>query len=173
MGIGGRAQSGTDDDDPCVLRARTVTGRMDALGLEVLGPQYSPGRRADPTPEYLPADTRDVPTYHTTGQTPETATNRLDWAIASRAFHRDITVRTLNEVDAWGPSDHCRLQIEVGGDQVVARGPRSETASETDGYPIFGVFQRYVRGDGEGLAGQYDAVGHLGAGEGHRRAQVG
>ena len=107
---------GKDEDDPWVLRECTITDRMNALGLEVLGPQYPHGRQADPTPDYLPADTRNVPTYHTTSQTPETATNQLDWAFASRGFHEDITVRALNEVDEWGPSDHCRLLIEVAGD---------------------------------------------------------
>ena len=67
------ALSGTDNEDPWLLRERTVTDRMDALGLELLGPQYPDGRRADPTPDYLPPDTRNVPTYHTTGETPETA----------------------------------------------------------------------------------------------------
>ena len=107
---------GGKDEEPFTPRERTVTDRMDALGLEMLGPQYRHGRQADPTPEYLPADTRNVPTYHTVGQTPETATNQLDWAFASRGFHRDITVRALNEVEEWGPSDHCRLLIEVAGD---------------------------------------------------------
>ena len=110
------AFGGKDEDDPWEMRARTVTDRLDVLGLEMLGPQYPHGRQADPTPEYLPADTRNVPTYRTTSQTPETATNQLDWAFASRGFHRDITVRALNEVDEWGPSDHCRLLIEVAGD---------------------------------------------------------
>ena len=106
---------GGKDEEPFTPRERTVTDRMDALGLEMVGPQYPHGRQADPTPEYLPADTRNVPTYRTTSQTPETATNQLDWAFASRGFHRDITVRALNEVDEWGPSDHCRLLIEVAG----------------------------------------------------------
>ena len=109
------AFGGKDEDDPWELRARTVTDRLDMLGLDMLGPQYPHGRQADPTPDYLPADTRNVPTYRTTRQTPETATNQLDWAFASRGFQRDITVRALNEVDEWGPSDHCRLLIEVAG----------------------------------------------------------
>ena len=104
------------DEEPFTPRERTVTDRMDALGLEMVGPQHPHGRQADPTPEYLPADTRNVPTYHTVRQSPETAMNQLDWAFASRGFHRDITVRALNRVDEWGPSDHCRLLIEVAGD---------------------------------------------------------
>ncbi len=110
------ALSGTDDEDPWLRRERTVTDRMDALGLELLGPQYPDGRKADPTPEYLPRDTRNVPTYHTTSETPETATSQLDWVFASRGFHNGITVRALNEVEQWGPSDHCRLLIQVAGD---------------------------------------------------------
>ena len=57
-----------------------------------------------------------MPAYHTTSQTPETATTQLDWAFESRGLHRDINGRALNEVDEWGPSDHCRLLIEVACD---------------------------------------------------------
>ena len=31
----------------------------------------------------------------------------------SRGFHERVTVRALNRADEWGPSDHCRLLIEV------------------------------------------------------------
>ena len=74
---------------------------MDALGLELLGPQYPLGRRSDPTPKNLPTDTRNVPTYHTTRRSPETATKQLDWAFASRGFHRSISVSALNSVEDW------------------------------------------------------------------------
>ena len=101
MAFGGRA------------RERTVTDRMEALGLELVGPQYPAGRQADTTPDHLPADTRNVPTYHTTSQSPATATTQLDWAFASRGFHQTVTVRALNSVEEWGPSDHCRLLIQI------------------------------------------------------------
>ena len=95
-------------------RTQTVFDRMDALGMELLGPQAPDGgRQADPTPTWLPPDTRNVPTYRSTAQTPETATNQLDYAFASRGFHEQIAVRALNEPDEWGPSDHCRILIEV------------------------------------------------------------
>ena len=35
------------------------------------------------------------------------------WIFASRGFHERVTVRALNEVDEWGPSDHWRILIEV------------------------------------------------------------
>ena len=95
-------------------RDRTVTDRMDALGLEFMGPQYPDGRRASPTPSGLPADTLNVPTYYSRGS-PETAQNQLDYVFASRGFHENVRVRALNSVDEWGASDHCRLLIEVEG----------------------------------------------------------
>ena len=86
---------------------------MDALGMEFLGPQYPDGRRAIPTPQGLPPNTRNVPTYHTVKQSPATAQNQLDYVFASSGFHESVTVRALNGVDEWGPSDHCRILIEV------------------------------------------------------------
>ena len=108
---------GATDSNTLTLpaRDRTVTDRMDALGLEFLGPRYPAGRRACPTPQGLPCDTENVPTYHTTRQTTATAQNQLDYVFASRGFHEGVKVRALNSVEEWGASDHCRLLIEVVG----------------------------------------------------------
>lgn len=107
---------GATENNPLALpaRDRTIFDRMDALGLECLGPDDPAGRQADPVPSGLSADTKNVPTYHSTRQSPKTAANQLDYVFASRGFHRGIRVRALNEVAEWGPSDHCRLVIEVG-----------------------------------------------------------
>ena len=107
---------GATDDNRLALpaRDRTIFERMDALGLEFIGPQFPGGRRAKPTPQGLPEDTKNVPTYYTTRQTPETAQNQLDYVFASRGFHESVTVRAMNDVDEWGSSDHCRIWIEVG-----------------------------------------------------------
>ena len=95
-------------------RTQTVIDRMDALGFEFLGPQAPDGgRQAEPTPAGLPSDTRNVPTYHSTQQTPATATNQIDYVFASRGFHEQISVWALNGPDEWGPSDHCRILIEI------------------------------------------------------------
>ena len=106
---------GATDDNRLSLpaRDRTVTDRMDALGMEFLGPQYPAGRRACPSPQGLPPDTRNVPTYYTTTQSPATAQNQLDYVFASRGFHESVEVRALNGVEEWGASDHCRLLINV------------------------------------------------------------
>lgn len=106
---------GATDSNPLALpaRDRSVFGRLEALGLVFLGPQFPHGRLADPTPAGLPADTSNVPTYFTTRQRPQTAANQLDYVFASQGFHRKIRTRALNDPEEWGPSDHCRIAIEV------------------------------------------------------------
>ena len=95
-------------------RDQTVVDRFKALGLEFLGPQYPAGRQAEPTPQGLPATTKNLPTYYTTRQKiPARAQNQLDYVFASRGFHEQIKVRALNSVEEWGSSDHCRLLIEI------------------------------------------------------------
>ena len=109
---------GSTDDGPAALLARDrgVFDRMEALGLEFVGPQHPAGRQAQPTPQGLPSDTRNVPTYHKTHQSPATAQEQPDYAFASRGFHKSVKVRAMNSVEKWGASDHCRLLIEVAGE---------------------------------------------------------
>lgn len=94
-------------------RYETVFTRMEALGLPFVGPQAPHGRQADPWPDELPADSRNVPTYHTPMGSPATATRQLDYVFASRDMVDSMRVRALNDLDKWGPSDHCRLEIEI------------------------------------------------------------
>ena len=94
-------------------RDRSVFSRLKALGFEFVGPRYPHGRKANPTPAGLRIDSRNVPTYHTTRQSPATAANQLDYVFASRGFHRSVRVWALNDPAEWGPSDHCRIGIEV------------------------------------------------------------
>lgn len=96
-------------------RAATVFDRMNALGIEFMGPQSPAGRQAAPTPKHLPEDTKNVPTYHGTRGSPAGAYDQLDYVFASRGFHQTVKVRAMNEVEEWGPSDHCRIVIEVSG----------------------------------------------------------
>ena len=106
---------GATESNPLALPARdaSVFARLDALGFEFLGPRYPAGRKAHPLPQGLPIDTRNVPTFHTNRQRPETAANQLDYVFASRGFHERITTRALNEPEQWGPSDHCRIEIDI------------------------------------------------------------
>ena len=96
-------------------RDRGVFDRMNALGLEFMGPQHPTGHLAEPPPQGVREDTRNVPTYHTRGGSPATAQNQLDYVFASRGFHRGVRAKALNGVDEWGSSDHCRILIEVDG----------------------------------------------------------
>ena len=94
-------------------RDRTVWARMQALGLECLGPQAPHGRRAASAPTDVPSATKNVPTAYYARSGPDTAVNQLDYAFASRGFHERVSVRAMNDVEEWGPSDHCRLVMEV------------------------------------------------------------
>ena len=94
-------------------RYQTVFDRMDAIGLPFAGPQAPNGRQAFPWPAELPQESRNVPTFRPNGQTPETATRQLDFVYASVGLFESESVRAINEADQWGPSDHCRVEIEV------------------------------------------------------------
>ena len=76
-------------------RSRSVIVRMEALGMEYLGPK---------TP-----DNERVPTFYTRSQEPATASSQLDHVFASRDLCDSIGVRAMNAADEWGPSDHCRI----------------------------------------------------------------
>lgn len=94
-------------------RYGTVFDRMEALGLRCVGPAAPNGRQADPWPDELPQDSMNVPTYHSTSQTPATASRQLDFVFASESIADRVSVRARNEVSDWGPSDHCRVIIAV------------------------------------------------------------
>ena len=97
-------------------RERTVWNRFRALGLRFLGPQWpNASRQACGHPTDVPSDTKNVPTYFSVPhrQSPATAKYQLDYAFASRGFHRSVRVHAMNGIDEWGPSDHCRLMIEI------------------------------------------------------------
>ena len=91
----------------------TVFDRAEAMGLVCVGPQAPNGRQAQPWPSELPSDSVNVPTYHANRQTPRTATRQLDFVFASASLAEQVRVRALNEAAHWGPSDHCRVEIEV------------------------------------------------------------
>lgn len=95
-------------------RDQTVFERMDALGLEFLGPRFPYGRQTIPTPYGLPENTGNVPTFYAPrARTPDNAVHQLDYVFASRGFHNSVSTRALNDPKEWGSSDHCRIMIEV------------------------------------------------------------
>ena len=94
-------------------REKAAWDRMATLGLEFLGPQAPHGWQPSAPQPDVPPDTKNVPTWVWSGHKPEQANRQFDYAIASRGFHERVKVRALNRADEWGPSDHCRLLIEV------------------------------------------------------------
>lgn len=97
-------------------RYQTVFDRFEAIGLPFAGPQFPNGRQVEPWPDELPAGSDDVPTYYTAQQKPAGATRQLDFVFASQRLHSRLTMKALNGVDEWGPSDHCPVVIDISED---------------------------------------------------------
>jgi endonuclease/exonuclease/phosphatase family metal-dependent hydrolase len=104
---------GEDGSQYWASRYQTVFDRMEALGLPFIGPQSPDGRQASPWPEELPKGSRNVPTFHSNRQAPETATRQLDFVFAWAGLRGRVKTRALNEPLTWGPSDHCPVEIAV------------------------------------------------------------
>ena len=106
---------GVTEENPLAdpQRDQTIFDRMIALGLEFMGPEFPNGRQAETPIMGQPKDSRSVPTYRKVGESSMIASTQLDYVFASRGFHKTIRTRALNGVDEWGPSDHCRLLIEI------------------------------------------------------------
>jgi endonuclease/exonuclease/phosphatase family metal-dependent hydrolase len=104
---------GEHRDEYWAGRYATVFERFAAIGVPFVGLQAPAGRQAEPWPAELPPQSRNVPTFHTNTQCPATATRQLDFVFASEALAERITTAARNEVDSWGPSDHCRVAIEL------------------------------------------------------------
>lgn len=115
-------------------RYRTIFDRMAALGIPFVGPQAPCGRQADPWPRELPSDSKNVPTYHTSSQTPETATRQLDFVFASKEIEKLVTVYAMNNPRDWGPSDHCRTLIQVRAEPVQ---PIQQDTTSVSSLPTF------------------------------------
>lgn len=94
-------------------RYASVFDRMEAIGLPFAGPQHPNGRQASPWPEELPKGSEDVPTYHTGRNTPAGATRQIDFVFCSAGLKNNLRTRARNEIDDWGPSDHCRIDISL------------------------------------------------------------
>lgn len=95
-------------------RYDTIFARMEALGLRFVGPQAPEGgMQAQPWPGELPRDSRNVPSYRTRQKRPETGTRQLDFVFTSAEIYGRVGARALNAPEDWGPSDHCRVLIEL------------------------------------------------------------
>jgi len=94
-------------------RYASVFTRLESLGLKFVGPQAPNGRHANPWPAELPPDSKNVSTFHSNRQTPETASRQLDFVFASGNIANHVNVFALNQPREWGPSDHCRIIVDL------------------------------------------------------------
>ncbi len=97
-------------------RYRSVFKRAAAMGLDMVGPQAPNGHQAQAWPAELPRSSRNVPTCHTRQQGPAGAARQLGFVFASRSLAERVRVTARNQVDDWGPSDHCRISIDIDGE---------------------------------------------------------
>ncbi|RQD69544.1 MAG: hypothetical protein D5S00_06705, partial [Tindallia sp. MSAO_Bac2] len=95
-------------------RYDTVFDRFSALGLSFVGPQAPGGGvQASPWPSELPKESRNVPTFRTNKNKPETASRQLDFVFASESIADRLSVRAANSEKEWGLSDHCCVFINI------------------------------------------------------------
>ena len=83
------------------LHFQTAFDRMQALGFRHV---ISEGRRND---------RGDVVTFRSMGATPAQAWAQADYVFATENIADRVSVYALNSPDDWGPSDHCRLVIDL------------------------------------------------------------
>ena len=83
------------------LHFRTAFDRMRALGFRHVVPK---GRRRD---------RGDVVTYRSIGATPAAAWAQADYVFATENIADRVSARALNSPGDWGPSDHCRIVIDL------------------------------------------------------------
>ena len=82
-------------------------------GFPSSGRSTRTGGEPIPWPGWLPKDSLNVPTYYNIGTSPATATGQLDFVFASKGMAGSVKATALNGPEEWGPSDHCRIEIEV------------------------------------------------------------
>jgi exonuclease III len=94
-------------------RYASVFSRMEAIGVPFVGPQAPNGKQPSPLPVEMPKGCLDVPTFRTKRSNSLTATRQMDFVFASKSLHPRLKVTAFNSEDEWGPSDHCRVLIEL------------------------------------------------------------
>ncbi|RLQ23279.1 endonuclease/exonuclease/phosphatase family protein [Seongchinamella sediminis] len=94
-------------------RYTSVFDRAKTIGLEFAGPQYPQGRQASPWPDELPEGSKDVPTYYPRQRDLGGATRQIDFVFCSPSLKSKLSTEAKNQIDDWGPSDHCRIEIKV------------------------------------------------------------
>ncbi len=91
-------------------RRDSIFTRMESLDLPCVGPDAPEGGRQARQPRHP----EDVVTFYLPAErVPANASQQLDYVFATRNIAEQVTVRARNDPDEWGPSDHCRITIEL------------------------------------------------------------
>jgi hypothetical protein len=106
----GTASTATPTLPRAISPCSTALGRWDCASS--VRRRREGGRRIRGRQE-LPRDSLKVPTFYHSRQTPATATRQLDFVFATENIADQVTVRAINAVEEWAPSDHCRIAISV------------------------------------------------------------
>ncbi len=105
---------GDDGSEYWKARYDTVFSRMSAIGFHFAGPHQRAETRHERKPKYFPIDDKNVPTYRRGGPgKPDSARDQLDFVFVTRGLSDRIHVKALDNPDEWGPSDHCRIAIDI------------------------------------------------------------
>lgn len=94
-------------------RYASVFARMEAIGVPFVGPQAPNGGQPKSLPTEMPYGCLDVPTFRTKRKEPSSASRQMDFVFASKALNPRLQVTAMNREEEWGPSDHCRVVIEL------------------------------------------------------------
>ncbi|MCY3694041.1 MAG: hypothetical protein OXG77_02375 [Chloroflexi bacterium] len=81
------------------LHFKTAFDRMTALGFRHLAPEGRENERGEAV------------TFVPIGSAPEKAFAQLDFVFATENIADRVSVLALNQPEEWGPSDHCRIEI--------------------------------------------------------------
>jgi len=98
--VRGRGRTGRDTSQD-KRRSDGVFDQAKENGWEFIGPQDSNGK--------------NVPTYC---HKDSPARCQLDYVFASKGSAEGVTAKAQNEPKQWGPSDHCRIWIDVKADAM-------------------------------------------------------
>jgi hypothetical protein len=127
--VRGRATDGPDQRT--AARRAGIFDRMDALGLHLAGPCAGTGGRETPAVDGSGADRGDVATF---GAAPGDRNQQIDYCYVSDDLASRTTVVALNGDAEWGPSDHCRISIEVAA-PLERRSVRRRSSGDRSVHP--------------------------------------
>jgi exonuclease III len=94
-------------------RYDSIFSRMEALGVRFVGPEAPHGRQSRVSAASSGRSGRSCYSSEARPAMGRPAARQLDFVFASESLAERVRVHARNEVADWGPSDHCRVVIDV------------------------------------------------------------